>query len=124
MTDKKIGIEEKIVAVCDSFDRRVYGMQTEKMKVYEVIEYLVGMGGQKFDKKVIDIFNESIAAYPNGTIVITNNGETGIVLHQNKNFPTRPVIRMLKDKNGKKYTTWIEKDLEKELTLFIKDTIE
>lgn len=124
LTDKKIGIEEKIVAVCDSFDRRVYGMQTEKMKVYEVIEYLVGMGGQKFDKKVIDIFNESIAAYPNGTIVITNNGETGIVLHQNKNFPTRPVIRMLKDKNGKKYTTWIEKDLEKELTLFIKDTIE
>ena len=45
-------------------------------------------------------------------------------LNQNKNFPTRPVIRMLKDKNGKKYTTWIEKDLEKELTLFIKDTIE
>ncbi len=124
LTDKKIGIEEKIVAVCDSFDRRVYGMQTEKMKVYEVIEYLVGMGGKKFDKKVVDVFYNSVAAYPNGTVVITNNGETGIVLGQNKNFPTRPLLRMIKDKDGNKYTTWIEKDLEKELTLFIKDTIE
>ena len=124
LTDKKIGIEEKIVAVCDTFDRRVYGIRTEKQKVYEVIEYIIGMGGKKFDKKVVDVFNHSIAAYPNGTMVITNQGETGIILRQNKNLPTRPVIRILKDKNGKKYNDWIEKDLKKELTLFIKDTVE
>lgn len=124
LTDRKIGIEEKIVAVCDSFDRRVYGMRTEKMKVYEVIEYIVGMGGKKYDSNVTKVFNNSIAAYPNGTVVITNEGETGIVLRQNKNFPTRPVLRMLKDKKGKKYATWVEKNLEKELTLFVKDTIE
>ena len=124
LTDKKISIEEKIVAVCDTFDRKVYGMRTEKMKVYEVIEYIVGMGGKKFDANVVKVFNESIAAYPNGTVVITNEGETGIVLRQNKNFPTRPVLRMLKDKKGKKYSVWVEKDLEKELTLFVKDTIE
>lgn len=124
LTDKKIGIEEKIVAVCDSFDRKVYGMRTEKQKVYEVIEYIVGMGGKKFDKKVVEVFNNSVAAYPNGTMVITNEGETGIVLRQNKNFPTRPVIRMIKDSKGKQYNGWIEKDLEKELTLFVKDTIE
>ncbi len=124
LTDKKIGIEEKIVAVCDSFDRKVYGIRTEKQKVYEVIEYIIGMGGKKFDKKVVEVFNNSVAAYPNGTMVITNQGEMGIVLRQNKNFPTRPVIRMIKDANGKKYNNWVEKDLEKELTLFIKDTIE
>lgn len=124
LTDKKIGIEEKIVAVCDSFDRKVYGIRTEKQKVYEVIEYIIGMGGKKFDKKVVEVFNHSVAAYPNGTMVITNQDEIGIVLRQNKNFPARPVIRILKDKNGKKYNDWIEKNLEKELTLFIKDTIE
>ena len=57
-------------------------------------------------------------------MVITNQEETGIILRQNKNLPTRPVIRILKDKNGKKYNDWIEKDLKKELTLFIKDTVE
>ena len=82
------------------------------------------MGGKKFDKKVVDVFNQSVAAYPNGTMVITNQDETGIVLRQNKNFPTRPVIRMIKDAKGKKYNDWVEKNLEKELTLFIKDTIE
>ncbi len=124
LTDKKMGIEEKIVAVCDSFDRKVYGIRTEKQKVYEVIEYIIGMGGKKFDKKVVEVFNQSVAAYPNGTMIITNQDEIGIVLRQNKNFPTRPVIRILRDKNGKKYKDWTEKDLEKELTLFIKDTIE
>ncbi len=124
LTDKKLGIEEKIVAVCDYFDRKVYGMQTQKMKVYEVIEYIVGMGGRKFDKRVVEVFNNSVAAYPNGTIVITNEGEEGIVLRQNRNFPARPIIRMIKNNEGKKYNAWIEKDLEKELTLFVKDTIE
>ena len=67
---------------------------------------------------------ESVAAYPNGTIVITNEKETGIVLRQNAKCPTRPVIRIITDCNGNKVTSWIEKDLKKELTLFIRDTIE
>lgn len=124
LTDKKIGIEEKIVAVCDTFDRKIYGIMEEKQKVYEVIEYIVAMGGKKFDPRVVEVFNHSVAAYPNGTMVITNEDETGIVLRQNKNFPTRPVLRVISDKKGKKYDTWIEKNLEEELTLFIKDTIE
>jgi hypothetical protein len=67
---------------------------------------------------------EVVAAYPNGTLVITNEGEKGIVLRQNVKCPTRPVLHMISDAHGEKYSSWVEKDLNKELTLFIRDTIE
>lgn len=123
-TDDKIKIGSKIVAVCDVFDRHVYGFLVPKMKVHDTINFIISQAGIKFDFNVVNCFMESVAAYPNGTIVITNEKETGIVLRQNAKCPTRPVIRIITDCNGNKVTSWIEKDLKKELTLFIRDTIE
>lgn len=120
----RIKMGSKIVAVCDEFDRRVYGSYTRKMKVHEVIDYIMSQSGIKFDFKVVKMFHESVAAYPNGTTVITNEGELGIVLRQNQKCPTRPVIRIYKDKYGIDYTDWYEKDLTEDLTLFIEDTVE
>jgi HD-GYP domain-containing protein (c-di-GMP phosphodiesterase class II) len=120
----KLNIGCRIVSVCDTFDRMVYGIFTEQLKVHEVIEYIISQEVQAFDRDVVEIFNHSIAAYPNGTLVRTNEGEIGIVLRQNENFSARPVIRMLKDKKGKDYKDWVEKNLEQELSLFIEDTIE
>lgn len=121
LDDKKMGIEEKIVAVCDTFDRLVYGFFTKKTKVHEAIEYIVSAGGQKYDLDVVKCFNNSVAAYPNGTLVKTNEGEIGIVLRQNSQCPTRPIIRLIEDNHGNSYNSFVEKDLVKELTLFIKD---
>lgn len=124
LKNDKLKLSTNIVAVCDAFDRKVYGIFTKPMKVHEVIEYIVGQGGKKYDMDIVKVFNDSVAAYPNGTIVITNEDEIGIVLRQNASCPTRPVIRILRDSNGKTYKEWVEKDLIKELTLFIVDTIE
>ena len=123
-TEEKLSLGCRIVSVCDTFDRMVYGIYTKKYKVHEAIEYIVAEAGRAFDRDVVAVFNQSIAAYPNGTLVLTNGDETGIVLRQNENFPTRPIVRMLKDKEGKNYNDWIEKNLVKELTLFIQDTLE
>lgn len=123
-TGDKLSIGCRIVSICDTFDRMVYGIYTKRYKVHEVIEYIVAEAGRAFDKEIATVFNQSVAVYPNGTLVRTNEGETGIVLRQNENFPTRPVIRMIKDKEGKDYKEWKEKNLVKELTLFIQDTIE
>lgn len=120
----RIKIGSKIVAVCDAFDRMVYGIFGEKMKVHEAMEYISANSGKMFDEKVTNFFNQVVAAYPTGTIVVTSTNEIGIVYRQNKGYPARPVIRMLKDSQGKEYEDWIEKDLLKELSLFIKDTVE
>ena len=60
--------------------------------------------------------------YPVGIKVITSEGETGIVVRQNKKFTDRPVIKMLKHSDGSLYEDEVEKDLMEYLTLFIVDT--
>lgn len=119
----KLKIGSKIVAVCDVFDRMVYGHMHPKMKVHDSINYIMSRAGVEFDFDVVNQFLESVAAYPNGTAVITNDGEVGIVLRQNSKCPTRPVIRIIKDRDGGILKSWKERDLKEELTLFIKDTI-
>lgn len=120
----RIRLGSRIVAVCDEFDSLVYGTFTKPMKVHETIEYIVSQSGIKFDENVVKVFMKSVAAFPNSSTVLTNEGEVGIVLRQNSGFPARPVIRVIKDKNGNNYNEWVEKDLTKMLTLFIVDTIE
>lgn len=124
LDSKHIKLPNKIVALCNHFDNLVYGKYHKGMKVHEVIEYIVSNSGIKFDKRVVQVFIESIAAYPNGTIVRTNEGELGIVLRQNKGLPARPVLRIIQDKRGKRLNDWVEKDLKTSLTLFIEDTLE
>lgn len=119
----KIRIGSRIAAVCDEFDSRVYGNLVPKMKVHDAIDFIVSQAESKFDLEVVKAFVASVAAYPIGALVITNENEIGIVLRQNPKCPTRPVIRIIQDSNGKKPLEWIEKDLTKELTLFITDTI-
>jgi len=119
----KIKIGSKIAAVCDEFDSRVYGNMMPKTKVHDAIDYIVSQAGNKFDLNVIKAFVASVAAYPIGALVITNQNEIGIVLRQNPKCPTRPIIRIIQDAKGDKPPDWVEKDLVKELTLFITDTI-
>lgn len=122
--DERIKLETKIVSVCDEFDSKVYGFHTNKMKVHETIEYIMSLSGIKYDFSVVKAFYESVAAYPNGTTVITNQGETGIVIRQNRKCPTRPIVRIIIDRDGNSCKEWVEKDLTKDLTLFIEDVIE
>lgn len=95
-----ISKECRIVQICDAFDEMICGIGCKRKKVYEAVEYLKRNKDIKFDGKIVDILLEFTAVYPAGTIIKTNEGETGIVLYQNKQFPDRPVIRITKDRNG------------------------
>ena len=55
-------------------------------------------------------------------MLFRSEGETGIVVRQNKKFTDRPVIKMLKHSDGSLYEDEVEKDLMEYLTLFIVDT--
>lgn len=123
LTGDRMKIGSKVVSLCDEFDSRVYGNFTQKMKVHDAIDYIVSKADTLFDYKVVKAFVDSVAAYPIGAIVITNQTEIGIVLRQNPKCPTRPVIRIIQNAEGKKPDGFVEKDLTKELTLFIVDTI-
>lgn len=115
----------KIVAVCDTFDTLTNNRNYKKsLKIYEVIEYLAAMKDILFDGDIVNTFVSYIAVYPSGTGVITNTGQKGIVVRQNKNLPTRPVIRLLIEDNSGLEDDSSEIDLEQERTVFIIDTFE
>ena len=116
-----IPLECRIIHVCDAFDEMICGIGCERVKVYEAVEYLKTFRGIKFDAKIVDVFLEFTAVYPAGTYVKTNEGELGVVLRQNKQFPGRPVIHIVKDKNGKSVS--ITKDLLKINNIYIKEVV-
>lgn len=114
-----------IVSVCDTFDEMICGIGYRRIKVYKAIEYLKSFKNVKFNGKIVDEFLKIMAAYPVGSHVLTNTGEVGVVIRQNKEFPERPVIRIVIDKNGRQVDGEKEiiLNLLKENSVFIEDVI-
>lgn len=121
---KDIPIECRIVNVCDTFDELICGIACKSSKVHEAIEYLKMFQNSKFDSNVVDAFLQFTAVYPAGTHVLTNEGEVGVVIRQNKSFQDRPVIKIIKDKAGKRIKEEVVKDLIKVNHVFIEKVLE
>ena len=121
---KDIPFECRIVNVCDTFDEMICGIACKPVKVYEAVEYLKGCKNILFDDKIVDVFLGFTAVYPAGTHVLTNEGDLAVVLSQNKDFPDRPVIRILKDRNGNEVKNEVLKDLVKIHNIFIEKTLD
>ncbi len=120
---ERISTPVKIVSICDEFDSLAYGFMRKKMKVHEVLDYILSNAGVKFDFEAVKAFVGSVAAYPNGTKVLTNENEAGIVVRQNEDLPLRPVLRIIRHSDGSVYEQPIEKDLTKYLTVKIIDCV-
>jgi HD-GYP domain-containing protein (c-di-GMP phosphodiesterase class II) len=110
----------RIVAVADVYDAltsdRVY---RSKINPHEVLEYITSLARDQFDKKVVNSFVKYVALYPVGTSVSLNTRERGIVVKYNPNRPTRPVVRIIMDKDFRLLETVREEDLSVENSLFI-----
>lgn len=119
-----ISFECRIVSVCDTFDEMICGIACRRVKVHEAIEYLKSFENILFDDKIVDAFLSFTAVYPAGTRVMTNEGEVAVVLSQNKDFQDRPVIRILKDKNGNDVKGEVIKDLVKVHNIFIEKAMD
>ena len=119
-----IPFECRIVNVCDAFDEMICGIGCKRVKVYEAVEYLKNYKKIYFDSKIVDVFLSLLAVYPVGSHVLTNEGEFAVVLSQNKGFQDRPVIQILKDKNGKDIQGEVVKDLVKIHNIFIYKVID
>lgn len=112
-----------IAIICDVFDEMVCGIGYEGKKVYKAIEYLKCFRNTKFNAKIVNEFLKIMAAYPIGSHVLTNKGEVGIVIRQNKGFPERPILRIVIDKAGRTINKNNILDLLKENSIFIEEVI-
>ena len=119
----ELSLATRIAAVCDFFDESICGIGCERLKVYEVVEYLKSFKSIYYDEEVVDQLLDFTAVYPSGSKVLTNEGETAIVIRQNKQFPERPVLQIIMDENGTIQETILVKDLLQYTNVFIEKVI-
>ena len=97
------GINEyaRIVGVADSYDN-LTSDRPGRPRLYpqQAVEYLILHSGTVFDPEIVKSFIDYIAIFPVGTMVSLNSGDRGVVVKAHKGFPTRPVVRIIKDRDG------------------------
>lgn len=120
----EIPVECQVLGICETFDELICGIGCVPIKVPEAIEYIKSIKGQLFDVEVTEAFFQFIAAYPIDTVVKLSDGTEGIVISQNKGFPERPVLRLIKEKDGNTCKTEVIVDLIKVHNVVIESIIE
>lgn len=109
----------RIVALADVYDAlTVNRCYRRKWSTSQAVNYLIENAESKFDLNLVSVFIKQIAIYPNGSMVRLSNNVTGIVKEQNKNFPLRPVIKVITDEKGNSIDEY-DLDLMKELSITI-----
>ena len=119
----KIKMEIRIVSVCDEFDSLISGIGNKQLKMYQAIQYMKVHAEREYDGAIVKKLLESVAVYPVGMQVLTNENEVGEVIRQNKDVADIPVMKMVRHSDGSTYTEYVEKDLLKYLTVFIIDIL-
>lgn len=122
---EEIHLFARIVATADIFDAltsdRIY---KRKMPTHEAVDYMNTIGKDYFDTEILRCFLKNIALYAIGTSVLLDSGEKGIIVDVNRNFPTRPIVRIIYNADGKKLNDFEEMDLTRKLNRFIVDVCE
>lgn len=115
----------EIVAVADFYDCLIHGAPgIPRVLPHVACEIMMANAGVRFRHDLINAFLKYIAAYPTGYTVKLNNGETGVIVGQNKGLPTRPIVRVFDGKINLKQVRVLEYNLVQERTLFVEYIIE
>lgn len=114
----------RIVSITAIYDNIIgLGSDVNKVLPHQAIERLTMKSGKWFDPEILQVFIKTIAVFPVGVAVLLNTGETALVTKANKKFPTRPVVRVFKTRDGAKVYPPFEIDLAKNQAYFIQNMI-
>jgi len=89
----KIHKFSKIVAIADIYDAMTSDRPYRPgIQPHEVIEYIMGNAGGRFDYDMVVSFVRKIMPYPVGTLVELSTGHYAFVEEINVNYPLRPIV--------------------------------
>lgn len=80
----------KIVGICND-----YVILLHSKEIYlpnEIIEIMTAKAIIKYDHEIFRSFKKAVYCYPNGSEVRLSNYKLGIIIKQNKDLPTRPIV--------------------------------
>lgn len=112
----------KLLGITDVFDALTSQRSYRKaMLPHQALEVIYSGAGIIFDFDLVQAFKDTISMYPIGITVRLSNGYMGVVIDHNRNLPSRPIVRLFRDPNGKEIDTLEEIDLSKHLSIVIED---
>jgi hypothetical protein len=71
---------------------------------------------------MLEAFRDCVAIYPLGLSVVLNTGEEGVVVRIHSKIPQRPVIRIVRDRDGQELKSPYDVDLSVSLSVMITNT--
>jgi HD-GYP domain-containing protein (c-di-GMP phosphodiesterase class II) len=117
---KEIASLARIVAVADVYDALTSDKSyREAYPVHIAIEMMTAWGGELFDLDVLNTFLENVTAFPVGSHVLLNSGESGFVVENTPGFSYRPVVRILYKDEYTPHPAPFDLDLKKVLDLTV-----
>lgn len=122
----EISLFAHLLSVADAFDALTSDKPNRKAFLnHQAVEMLMSWGGDYFNLDVLRQFLSIIAAYPVGSHVMLNNGESGYVILNSPGYALRPVIRiMYKGESLSPHPSPYDLDLKKALDRTIVDVLE
>lgn len=118
LTDNKIDVLSKIVAIANFFDKAITKAFLENTPQLNVLEDMSRKSGIHFDARILTTFLETIPIYPVGSLVLLNTKQLAYVTKNHPCHLLRPEIK-IKTKSGK-----ISVNLGREPALEISKVIE
>ena len=109
----------KVMAIADVFDALTSNRSYRSaMLPHTAMEIIFAGANTHFDANLIRVFQQSVATYPEGVTVKLNTGEE-VVIKYEFSAPARPLVRIIKDPNGKRIEKPYDLDLAKHLNIMI-----
>lgn len=120
LKDNEIHEYARIAAIADIFDALISDRPYRKgMLPHQAYELLMTLGGSYVDPEILQTFLKHIAIYPIGSVVQLGSNEIGIVTAVFPKLQSRPIIRLLTDRDGVLLQEPQEINLTEHLTVFI-----
>lgn len=114
----------KIVSIANFYDHLISGAYGTLYRPYEACELLMGYAGKWFEREYVIQFLRSIAVYPLGSSLKLTTGQIGVVTDLHKGLPTRPIVRIIKQKRqSETEPSYLELDLAANPTIFISEVL-
>lgn len=125
LSHEKLQKMAQIIGLADVYEAVTHPRSYRKAKLpHEGIRELVEKESDNFQAKILKSLIDNIGIYPIGSWVRLTNGEIGLVVSINKDYPLRPKINTLFDAKGNKLAAIKTIDLLDEPRLHIECPID
>ncbi len=91
----------QIVGIADIYDAMTSDRPYHRaLPVSEALEYIMSVADKHFDMAIVKAFIKKINPYPAGSLVKLVNGQIAVVRKVPANMPLRPLISIIKERDG------------------------